>query len=277
MDPPITKLLVTQNSKLTKLRATSNLVIQETKGTISSISRFLDLLKAIDAQDIVKATQLLVNSIDLVKERNRTIRIADSSDGGGLQLNITRIHVLNAVTLDLDDDKRFRAAEREAISDRNRTRARCSQNAERLQNRLTSYPQPYGARGQFQRGQFQRGQFTTSTAPRQQQQQQQPDFHNRARGACRFLRFIRALVDRVSCQARSHFPLPRQRRPRGWSKYQYIYLPTLICHLRSFWIPCLRMFSELLSTCQKSQPTSKQFGVPQNDLSQEFSTLLTME
>ncbi|KAJ7380645.1 hypothetical protein OS493_007010 [Desmophyllum pertusum] len=126
-----------RSSKLTKLRATSNVVIQETKGTISSISRFLDLLKAIDAQDIVKATQLLVNSIDLVKERNRTIRIADSSDGGGLQLSITRIHELNAVALDLDDDKRFRAAEREAISDRNRTRARRGQNAERLQNRLT--------------------------------------------------------------------------------------------------------------------------------------------
>ncbi|KAJ7390863.1 hypothetical protein OS493_021754 [Desmophyllum pertusum] len=109
----------------------------------------MNLLKAIDAQDIVKATQLLVNSIDLVKERNRTIRIADSSDGGGLQLNITRIHVLNAVALDLDDDKRFRAAEREAISDRNRTRARRGQNAERLQNRLTSYSQPYGARGRF--------------------------------------------------------------------------------------------------------------------------------
>ncbi|KAJ7351715.1 hypothetical protein OS493_035975, partial [Desmophyllum pertusum] len=88
------------------------------------------------------------------KERNRTIRIADSSDGGGLQLNVTRIHVSNAVALDLDDDKRFRAAEREAISDRNRTRARRGQNAERLQNRLASYPQPYGARGQFQRGQF---------------------------------------------------------------------------------------------------------------------------
>ena len=143
------------------------------KFNLEVLSHLEKVPKAIDAQDSVKATQFLDNSIDLLKERNRKIRIADSSDGGWLTV---KHYENNAVALDLEDDKRIRAAEREAIKDKNRTRVRRGQNAERLQNRHTSYPQPYGARGQFQRGQF-----TTSTAPRQQ-----PDSYNRTRGACRF-------------------------------------------------------------------------------------------
>ena len=134
------------------------------------------LSKAIDAQDTVKATQLLDSSVLLLKERNRKIRIADSSDGGWLTVKHYESH---AVALDLEDDRRIRAAEREAIRDRNRTRLKRIQNAERLQNRNSAYSQPFGGRGQFQRGAF-----TTSTFIRPQQHH--PDTFNRGRGACRF-------------------------------------------------------------------------------------------
>ncbi|XP_044178677.1 uncharacterized protein LOC122960523 [Acropora millepora] len=134
------------------------------------------LSKAIDAQETVKATQLLDSSVLLLKERNRKIRIADSSDGGWLTVKHYESH---AVALDLEDDRRIRAAEREAIRDRNRTRLKRIQNAERLQNRNSAYSQPFGGRGQFQRGAF-----TTSTFIRPQQHH--PDTFNRGRGACRF-------------------------------------------------------------------------------------------
>lgn len=104
------------------------------------------LSKAIDAQETVKATQLLDSSVLLLKERNRKIRIADSSDGGWLTVKHYESH---AVALDLEDDRRIRAAEREAIRDRNRTRLKRIQNAERLQNRNSAYSQPFGGRGQF--------------------------------------------------------------------------------------------------------------------------------
>ena len=134
------------------------------------------LSKAIDAQETVKATQLLDSSVLLLKEPNKKIRIADSSDGGWLTVKHYESH---AVALDLEDDRRIRAAEREAIRDRNRTRLKRIQNAERLQNRNSGYSQPFGGRGQFQRGAF-----TTSTFIRPQQHH--PDTFNRGRGACRF-------------------------------------------------------------------------------------------
>ena len=134
------------------------------------------LSKAIDAQETVKATQLLDSSVQLLEECNRKIRIADSSDRGWLTVKHYESH---AVALDLEDDRRIRAAEREAIRDRNRTRSKRIQNAERLQNRNSAYSQPFGGRGQFQRGVF-----TTSTFVRPQQHQ--PDIFNRGRGACRF-------------------------------------------------------------------------------------------
>ena len=84
------------------------------------ILELLDKLsKAIDAQETVKATQLLDSSVLLLKERNRKIRIADSSDGGWSTVKHYESH---AGALDLEDDRRIRAAEREAIRDRNRTR-----------------------------------------------------------------------------------------------------------------------------------------------------------
>ena len=66
----------------------------------------LDLLesvsKALLFQDSAKASLLLNESIKLIKERNRKIRIADSSEGGWFTV---KHYESNAVALDLEDDK----------------------------------------------------------------------------------------------------------------------------------------------------------------------------
>ena len=129
--------------------------------------------KALLAQDLAKASLLLSDSIKLIKERNRKIRIADSSKGGWLTV---KHYESNAVALDLEDDKRIRTAEREALRVKKRTRAK-RQNVERVQGRYSTFSQPYTLRGHFQRSQF-----ASSTAPTYQQPR---DSYNRQRGACR--------------------------------------------------------------------------------------------
>ena len=93
----------------------------------------LDLLESVSnellVQDSAKASLLLNDSIKLKKERNRKIRIADSSKGGWLTV---KHYESNAVALDLEDDKRICAAERKALRVKTRTRAK-RQNAERVQ------------------------------------------------------------------------------------------------------------------------------------------------
>ena len=130
--------------------------------------------KALLAQDSAKASLLLNDSIKLIKERNRKIRIADSSEGGWLTV---KHYESNAVALDLEDDKRIRAAEREALRIKTRTRAK-RQNAECVQGRHPPFSQPYNLRGHFQRKQF-----ASSTAAMYQQPR---DSYNRQRGTCRF-------------------------------------------------------------------------------------------
>ena len=123
---------------------------------------------------MAKAVQLISQSVTSLKERNRKIRIADSPEGGWLTV---KHYKSNAVALDLEDDRIIRAAEREAVRDRNRTRAR--RNAERLQSRHSPCFQYLGAHWQFQRGQF-------SSPPSSRQQQQPTDLYSRPQGACRF-------------------------------------------------------------------------------------------
>ena len=219
------------------------------------------LSKAIDAQETVKATQLLDSSVLLLKERNRKIRIADSSDGSWLTVKHYESH---AVALDFEDDRGIRAAEREAIRDRNRTRLKRIQNAERLQNRNSAYSQPFGGRGQFQRGAF-----TTSTFIRPQQHH--PDTFNRGRGACRFCgsfghwwRECPVRLARTAASPRCLEQAPARPLPINSSASNF--LGSLSSDA-----------SEMLRTCDKSQATSKEFEVPENVLSQEFCTLLAME
>ena len=94
--------------------------------------------KALLVQDLAKASLLLNDSIKLIKERNRKIQIADSSEGGWLTV---KHYESNAVAHDLEDDKRIRAAEREALRIKTRTRAK-RQNAERVQGRYPPFSQP---------------------------------------------------------------------------------------------------------------------------------------
>ena len=144
------------------------------KFNLEVLDRLESVSKALLVQDSAKASLLLNDSIKLIKERNRKIRIADSSEGGWLTV---KHYESNAVALDLEDDKRIRAAEREALRVKTRTRTR-RQNAERVQGRYPPFSQPYTFRGHFQRSQF-----ASSTAAMSQQPR---DSYNRQRGACRF-------------------------------------------------------------------------------------------
>ena len=101
----------------------------------------LDLLESVSkkllVQDSAKASLFPNDSIKLIKERNRKIRIADSAEGGWLTV---KHYESNAFALDLEDDKRIRAAEREALRVKTRTRAK-RQSAERLQGRYPPFSQ----------------------------------------------------------------------------------------------------------------------------------------
>ena len=108
------------------------------KFNLEVLDHLENVSKALLAQDSAKASLLLNDSIELIKERNRKIRIADSSEGGWLTV---KYYESNAVALDLEDDKRIRAAEREALRIKTRTRAK-RQNAERVQGRYPPFSQP---------------------------------------------------------------------------------------------------------------------------------------
>ena len=161
-----------------KSRASSNFPNLETKGinmfNLEVLNHLENVSKALLVQDSAKASLLLSDSIKLLKVRNRKIRFADSSEGGWLTV---KHYESNAATLDLEDDKRIRAAEREAKRIKTRTRAK-RQNAERVQGRHPPLSQPYNLRGHFQRSQF-----ASSTAAMYQQPR---DSYNRQRGTCRF-------------------------------------------------------------------------------------------
>ena len=115
-----------------KSRASSSFPILETKETISSTLKFWiiscyyyyyyleNVSKELLVWDSADASLLLSVSFKLIKERNRKIQIADSSEGCWLTV---KHHESNAVALDLEDDKRIRAAEREALRVKTRTRA----------------------------------------------------------------------------------------------------------------------------------------------------------
>ena len=68
------------------------------------------------------------DSIKLIKEHNRKIRIAASSEGGWLTV---KHYGSDTVAVDLEHDKRIRAAEREALRVKTRTCAK-RHNAERM-------------------------------------------------------------------------------------------------------------------------------------------------
>ena len=66
-----------------------------------------------------KAFSILDKTIEILQERNRKIRIADSSEAGWLTV---KHYESNPVSLSEDDDKKIRAAERQALRDQVRQR-----------------------------------------------------------------------------------------------------------------------------------------------------------
>ena len=66
-----------------------------------------------------EAFSILDETIEILQERNRKIRIADSSEAGWLTV---KHYESNPVSLSEDDDEKIRAAERQALRDQARQR-----------------------------------------------------------------------------------------------------------------------------------------------------------
>jgi len=94
--------------------------------------------KALIIQDLAKVSLLLSDSIKLILECNRNIRIADSSEGDWLTV---KHYESNAGALVLEDNKRICGAEREALRVKAHTHAKC-QNAEHVQGGYPPFSQP---------------------------------------------------------------------------------------------------------------------------------------
>ena len=213
------------------------------------------LSKAIDAQETVKATQLLDSSVLLLKERNRNIRIADSSDGSWLTVKHYESH---AVALDLEDDRRIRSAEREAIRDRSRTRLKRIQNAERLQNRNSAYSQPFGGRGQFHRGlsplPHSSGLNNIIQTPSIAEEELAVSAAHLATGG-------------ESALSGSFGPSPLLAASPRCLEQAPVRPPPVNSSASNFLGSLSSDVSEMLRTCDKSHATSKEFEVPENVLS----------
>ncbi|KAK3742341.1 hypothetical protein QZH41_011985, partial [Actinostola sp. cb2023] len=70
------------------------------------------LIAAINSEDNNTTKELSNEAPSLIDERNRKIRIADSSEAGWLTV---KHYEASAVALDPDDDKKIRQAEKEAL------------------------------------------------------------------------------------------------------------------------------------------------------------------
>ena len=96
-------------------------------------------------QDLAKASQSLKDFIKLIKEHDRKIRIAYSPESGWPK---AKHYENNAVAVDLEDDKRIRIAEREALRVKTGTHAK-SHNAEHVPGlHLPAFTQSYSLRRQ---------------------------------------------------------------------------------------------------------------------------------
>ena len=78
-----------------------------------------------------EAFSILDETTEILQERNRKIRIADSSEAGWLTVEH---HESNPVSLSEDDDKKIRAAERKALRDQARQRKKCNVEGFAFQN-----------------------------------------------------------------------------------------------------------------------------------------------
>ena len=191
------------------------------------------------------------DSIRLIKERNRKIRIADFSEGGWVRV---KHYESNAVFLDLEDDK---GSALQALRVRTRPRAK-RQNAERVQGR---YPQflshaPFRDTSSVVSSPLNRCHVPATQGFLQSPNKRLP-----------VLWLLRTLVERVSRQPGLPEPLPPEmlftlpeqvpaRPPHVKSRSQF--LDSLSSSV-----------SDLLSTGQGIVST-----VSQPDVSQEFMTLM---
>ena len=72
-------------------------------------------LKLLESTELDQVKDTLDKALALIDERNRKIRIADTSEAGWLTV---KHYEASAVALDPDDDKKIRQAEREALREK---------------------------------------------------------------------------------------------------------------------------------------------------------------
>ena len=89
-----------------------------------------------------KSVPIFEDFIKLIKEHDRKIRIAYSPESGWPK---AKHYENNAVAVDLEDDKRIRISEREALRVKTGTHAK-RHNAEQVQGRYLPFTQSYSLR-----------------------------------------------------------------------------------------------------------------------------------
>ena len=117
----------------------------------------------------VEDKDLIQEAVGLLEERNRKIRIANSSEAGWLTV---KHYESNPVALNSEDDKKIRAAEKEALRERGRNKYK--RNVDRSQSRGFQYSS-YAGRFPGQRNPF-----------RLSNQSSQFRQHDQPRGSCHF-------------------------------------------------------------------------------------------
>ena len=139
-----------------------------------------------------EAFKILDETIELLRERNRKIRIADSSEAGWLTV---KHYESSPVSLSEEDDKKIRAAEMQALRDQARQRKKLNVEGFAFRNRQPqSFFSPYSRQFNGSQRSWQCSQLFASSSTNQHSSTTNREF---TRGPS-ILRFLRSLVEGVS-------------------------------------------------------------------------------
>ena len=128
-----------------------------------------------------EAFSILDETVELLQERNRKIRIADSSEAGWLTV---KHYESNPVSLSEDDDKKIRAAERQALRDQARQRKKRNVEGFAVRNRQAQpFFSPYSRQFNGSQRSWQSSQPFASSSTNQHNFTTNHEF---TRGPCRY-------------------------------------------------------------------------------------------
>lgn len=128
-----------------------------------------------------EAFSILDETVELLQERNRKIRIADSSEAGWLTV---KHYESNPVSLSEDDDKKIRAAERQALRDQARQRKKRNVEGFAVRNRQAQpFFSPYSRQFNGSQRSWQSSQPFASSSTNQHNFTTNREF---TRGPCRY-------------------------------------------------------------------------------------------